>query len=51
MSYWMHEGDRRFWTVIPNDEEEVPQDFPTYLEAKAYGDEVFGEGGYTIEEG
>lgn len=36
-------------TVFPKDENEMPQDFPTYAEAKEYGDEEFGENGYTIE--
>lgn len=36
-------------TVFPKDENEMPQDFPTYEEAKEYGDEEFGENGYTIE--
>ncbi len=36
-------------TVFPKDENEIPQDFPTYAEAKEYGDEEFGENGYTIE--
>ncbi len=38
-----------FCTVFPNDENELPQDFPTYEEAKEYGDEKFGIGNYTIE--
>lgn len=47
---WMFEGTGRFWTVFPLDEGEMPQDFPSWLEAKDYGDETFGEGNYTIEE-
>ena len=27
----------------------MPQDFESYVEAKEYGDEMFGEGNYTIE--
>lgn len=37
------------YTVFPKDEGEMPQDFPTYSDAKEYGDEEFGEGNYTIE--
>ena len=37
------------YTVFPKDKDELPQDFPTYEEAVAYGTECFGEGGYTIE--
>ena len=29
--------------------DEMPQDFESYVEAKEYGDEMFGEGDYTIE--
>lgn len=38
-----------FCTVFPKDENEMPQDFSTYEEAKKYGDEMFGEDNYTIE--
>lgn len=38
-----------FCTVFPNDPDEMPQDFESYLEAKEYGVEMFGEGNYTIE--
>ena len=38
-----------FCTVFPNDLDEMPQDFESYVEAKEYGDEMFGEGDYTIE--
>lgn len=38
-----------FCTVFPNDSDEMPQDFESYLEAKEYGVEMFGEGNYTIE--
>lgn len=38
-----------FYTVFPNDENEMPQDFPSYEEAKEYGNEMFGEGNYSIE--
>lgn len=38
-----------FCTVFPNDPNEMPQDFPTYQAAKEYGDDMFGEGNYTIE--
>ena len=34
------------WT---NDLDEMPQDFESYVEAKEYGDEMFGEYNYTIE--
>ena len=40
--------DDWFCTVFPNDPDEMPQDFPSY-EAKEYGNEMFGEGNYTIE--
>ena len=33
-----------FCTVFPNDLDEMPQDFESYVEAKEYGDEMFGEG-------
>lgn len=36
-------------TVFPKDENEMPQDFQTYEEAKEYGDVEFGENKYTIE--
>ena len=48
---WMYEGHGTFWTVFPKDENAMPQDFPTKEEAKEYGDEEFGEGNYTIEQG
>ena len=55
---WMYEGAGRFWTVFPLEAEDpfenpskMPQDFPSRKEAKEYGDDVFGEGNYTIEEG
>ena len=38
-----------FCTVFPNDLDEMAQDFESYVEAKEYGDEMFGEGNYTIE--
>ena len=38
-----------FYTVFPNDENEMPQDFPSYEEAKEYGNKMFGEGNYSIE--
>lgn len=38
-----------FVTCFPLNPEELPQDFQTYAEAKQYGDEKYGEGGYTIE--
>lgn len=41
--------NERFCTVFPNDTSEMPQDFPSYQAAKEYGDEMFGEGNYTIE--
>ncbi len=36
-------------TVFSKDKDEMPQDFPTYPEAKEYADKVLGEGSYTIE--
>ena len=40
-----------FCTVFPKEEnsDSLPQDFNSYEEAKAYGDEVYGEGNYIIE--
>ena len=38
-----------FCTVFPNDENEMPQDFPSYEKAKEYGNEMFDKGNYTIE--
>ncbi len=38
-----------FCTVFPNNPDEMPQDFPSYEAAREYGDEMFGEGNYTIE--
>lgn len=40
---------RMIYTVFPKQEGEMPQDFPTYLDAQEYGDEEFGRGNYTIE--
>ena len=42
-------GERMIYTVFPKDEGEMPQDFPTYSDAKEYGDGEFGKGNYTIE--
>ena len=36
------------YTVFPNDPDRLPQDFPTYEEAKEYGDECEPDG-YKIE--
>ncbi len=36
------------YTVFPTDNKNMPQDFPTYEEAKAYGDS-YENGKYTIE--
>lgn len=38
-----------FVIVFPKDENELPQDFPSYAEAKEWADEEFGDGNYTIE--
>ena len=38
-----------FCTVFPNELGEIPQDFESYDEAVEYGNEMFGEGNYTIE--
>lgn len=38
-----------FYTVFPNDKNEMPQDFSSYKEAEEYGNEEFGVGNYTIE--
>lgn len=45
---WMAEQGDDIYTVFPNDQTRLPQDFPTYAEAKQYGDEN-EPGGYTIE--
>lgn len=37
------------YTVFPKGKGEMPQDFPTYSDAKEYGDGEFGKGNYTIE--
>lgn len=37
------------YTVFPKDPNRMPQDFPTYEDAKAYADEYEGESEYTIE--
>ena len=37
------------YTVFPKDKGELPQDFPTYEEAVAYGTERFGKDAYVIE--
>jgi hypothetical protein len=42
--------EQTFWTLFPSDETEPPQDFDSWYEAKKYGDEMYGEGNYTIEE-
>ena len=48
--FWMAEsGKDSFVTMFPNDPNEMPQDVPTYEQAKRYGDEYFGTGNYTIE--
>ena len=44
-----NENERMVCTVFPNDLDEMPQDFESYVEAKEYGDEMFGVGEYTIE--
>ena len=49
MSFWVAEGNECFCTVFPNDSDEMAQDFPSFSEAKEYGDEMFGAGNYTIE--
>lgn len=38
------------YTVFPHDPNEMPQDFETYAEAKAYAEE-WVDGGYDIEFG
>jgi hypothetical protein len=47
-----HQGSEvqdMIYTVFPKDKGELPQDFPTYEEAVAYGTECFGKDGYVIE--
>ena len=41
--------DEYFVTVFPKEEGEMPQDFPSYAEAKEFADEEYGEGNYIIE--
>jgi len=41
--------ENEFWTVFPKDENELPQDFPTYEEAEEYAEEKFCSGNYIIE--
>ena len=41
-------GDCTLQAKIPSDWE-MPQDFESYVEAKEYGDEMFGEYNYIIE--
>lgn len=36
------------YTVFPKDDTELPQDFSTYKDAEAYGNEKFGDGQYLI---
>lgn len=36
------------YTVFPSDPDELPQDFPTYSAAVAYGNDVFGEGCFVV---
>lgn len=43
------EGKSMIHTVFPKDADEMPQDFPTWEEAKEYAEENFSERGYTIE--
>lgn len=43
------EEKERFYTVFPKEPNEMPQDFPTYSEAREYGDEKFGRDNYVIE--
>lgn len=43
------EKEEWFCTVFPNNPDEMPQDFSSYEEAMDYGNEMFGEGNYTIE--
>ena len=37
------------YTVFPKDETEMPQDFPSYKDAKDYGDSEFRAGNYEIQ--
>lgn len=41
--------DEFFVTVFPKKEGEMPQDFPSYAEAKEFADKEYGESNYTIE--
>ena len=42
-------GNNMIHTVFPKDADEMPQDFPTWEEAKEYAEENFSECGYVIE--
>lgn len=37
------------YTVFPNDQDQMPQDFATFEEARLYGEEFFKTCGYRIE--
>ncbi len=41
--------DEHFYTVFPKDPDKLPQDFPTYEEAKQFADAEYGAGNYEIE--
>lgn len=43
------EIDEFFVTVFPKEEGEMPQDFPSYAEAKEFADKEYGEDNYAIE--
>ena len=53
MDLWIKvkQQDEWFCTVFPKEEgsDSLPQDFSSYEEAEAYGNEVYGESNYTIE--
>ena len=42
-------GLTMIYTVFPKDPDRLPQDFPTYSQAKEYGDTAEMEAGYEIE--
>lgn len=41
--------EEKIFTVFPDDKNELPQDFPTFEEAKAFAVKEFGKGKYTIQ--
>ncbi len=48
---FLKQKDNKEWfcTLFPDDPDAMPQDFASYEEAEAYGNERFGEGNFSIE--